>query len=36
MVMFAKRYEDPPAVWGVGRIVVNGTVIAPLYTGRTA
>jgi hypothetical protein len=26
MVMFAKRYEDPPAVWGVGRIVVDGTV----------
>jgi hypothetical protein len=26
MAMFAKRYEDPPAVWGVGRIVVDGTV----------
>ena len=24
MVMFAKRYEDPPDVWGVGRIVVDG------------
>jgi hypothetical protein len=24
MVMFAKRYEDPPEVWGVGRIVVDG------------
>jgi hypothetical protein len=26
MVMFAKRYEDPPAVWGVGRVVVDGKV----------
>jgi hypothetical protein len=26
MVMFAKRYEDPPEVWGVGRIVVDGEV----------
>jgi hypothetical protein len=26
MIMFAKRYEDPPAVWGVGRIVVDGEV----------
>ena len=26
MVMFAKRYEDPPQVWGVGRIVVEGGV----------
>jgi hypothetical protein len=26
MVMFAKRYEDPPAVWGVGRVVVDGEV----------
>ena len=24
--MFAKRYEDPPEVWGVGRIVVDGEV----------
>ena len=24
--MFAKRYEDPPEVWGVGRIVVDGVV----------
>jgi hypothetical protein len=24
--MFAKRFEDPPEVWGVGRIVVDGTV----------
>lgn len=24
--MFAKRYEDPPAVWGVSRIVVDGEV----------
>jgi len=24
--MFAKRYEDPPQVWGVGRIVVDGEV----------
>jgi hypothetical protein len=23
MVMFAKRYEDPPEVWGVGRLVVG-------------
>jgi hypothetical protein len=22
--MFAKRFEDPPAVWGVGRLVVDG------------
>jgi hypothetical protein len=27
MVMFAKRYEDPPEVWGVGRVVVNGEVV---------
>ena len=26
MVTFAKRYEDPPEVWGVGRIVVDGEV----------
>jgi hypothetical protein len=26
MVMFAKRYEDPPEVWGVGRLVVGGEV----------
>jgi hypothetical protein len=26
MVTFAKRYEDPPEVWGVGRIVVGGAV----------
>jgi hypothetical protein len=26
MVTFAKKYEDPPAVWGVGRIVVGGDV----------
>jgi hypothetical protein len=26
VVTFAKRYEDPPEVWGVGRIVVDGTV----------
>jgi hypothetical protein len=24
--MFAKRYEDPPAVWGVSRVVVGGDV----------
>jgi hypothetical protein len=24
--MFAKRYEDPPEVWGIGRIVVDGEV----------
>lgn len=24
--MFAKRYEDPPEAWGVGRIVVDGAV----------
>jgi hypothetical protein len=24
--MFAKHYEDPPAVWGVGRIVIDGEV----------
>jgi hypothetical protein len=24
--MFAKRYEDPPAVWGVSRVVVDGDV----------
>jgi hypothetical protein len=23
---FAKRFEDPPAVWGVGRVVVDGEV----------
>ncbi len=27
MVMFAKRYEDPPGVWGVGRVVVDGEVV---------
>ena len=27
MVMFAKRYEDPPEVWGVGRVVVDGEVV---------
>jgi hypothetical protein len=26
MVTFAKRYEDPPEAWGVGRIVVDGEV----------
>jgi hypothetical protein len=26
MVMFAKQYEDPPEVWGVGRVVVDGEV----------
>jgi hypothetical protein len=25
-VKFAAAYEDPPAVWGVGRLVVGGTV----------
>lgn len=25
--MFAKRYEDPPEAWGVGRIVVDGAVM---------
>jgi hypothetical protein len=25
-MMFAKRYEDPPAVWGVSRVVVEGEV----------
>jgi hypothetical protein len=24
--MFAKRFEDPPGVWGVGRLVVDGDV----------
>ena len=24
--MFAKRYEDPPEVWGVSRVVVDGEV----------
>ncbi len=24
--MFAKRFEDPPRVWGVGRLVVDGDV----------
>jgi hypothetical protein len=24
--MFAKRYEDPPGVWGVSRVVVDGEV----------
>jgi hypothetical protein len=24
--MFAKRFEDPPEVWGVGRLVVDGDV----------
>jgi hypothetical protein len=27
MVMFAKRYEDPPGVWGVGRMIVDGEVV---------
>src|SRR4029453_12744406 len=27
MVMFAKRYEDAPEVWGVGRVVVDGEVV---------
>ncbi len=26
--MFAARYEDPPAVWGVGRVTVDGEVLA--------
>jgi len=26
MATFAKRYEDPPEVWGIGRIVVDGEV----------
>jgi hypothetical protein len=26
-VVFAARFEDPPAVWGVGRIVVDGDVV---------
>jgi hypothetical protein len=25
-MMFAKRFEDPPAVWGVGRLVIDGEV----------
>ncbi len=25
--MFAARYEDPPAVWGVGRVTVDGAVL---------
>jgi hypothetical protein len=25
--MFAKRYEDPPEVWGVSRVVVDGDVM---------
>jgi hypothetical protein len=25
-MMFAKRYEDPPPVWGVSRVVVDGEV----------
>ena len=25
---FARAFEDPPAVWGVGRLVINGTVTA--------
>lgn len=24
---FAKRFEDAPAVWGIGRLVVNGEVV---------
>jgi hypothetical protein len=24
---FAKRFEDPPAVWGVGRLVVGGELV---------
>lgn len=24
--MFAKRFEDPPEVWGVGRLVIDGAV----------
>jgi hypothetical protein len=27
MVMFAKRCQDPPRVWGVGRVVVDGEVV---------
>jgi hypothetical protein len=26
--VFAARYEDPPAVWGVGRVTVDGSVLA--------
>jgi hypothetical protein len=26
-VVFAARFEDPPAVWGVGRVVVDGEVV---------
>jgi hypothetical protein len=26
MVTFAKRYEDPPEIWGIGRVVVDGAV----------
>jgi hypothetical protein len=26
MVTFAARFEEPPAVWGVGRLVVDGAV----------
>ena len=25
-MVFAARYEDPPAVWGVGRVVVGDQV----------
>lgn len=25
--MFAARYEDPPAVWGVGRVTIDGAVL---------
>ena len=27
MVSFAARFEDPPAVWGVGRVIVDDEVI---------
>lgn len=26
-VVFAARFEDPPAVWGVGRVLVDGTAV---------
>ena len=28
-MMFAKRYEDPPEVWGVSRVVVDGRSVLP-------
>jgi hypothetical protein len=34
MVMFAKCYEDPPAVWGVGRLVLDGEVTPWLVAER--